>query len=65
MDSNLSLGSIRFMEPISYFDMLVLERHCKVIITDSGGIQKEAFFLRNLASRFVMKLNGLNSHKQA
>ena len=32
------------INPVGYFDMLALLKHCKMVITDSGGLQKEAFF---------------------
>jgi UDP-N-acetylglucosamine 2-epimerase len=38
-------GRIRFIEPVGYLDMLALEAHARVVATDSGGMQKEAFFL--------------------
>jgi UDP-GlcNAc3NAcA epimerase len=31
-------------DPVGYFDMLELLKHCRLVITDSGGLQKEAFF---------------------
>ena len=36
--------NITTIEPIGYFDMLQLLKHCKMVVTDSGGLQKEAFF---------------------
>lgn len=31
-------------EPLGYFDMLETLKHCRLVVTDSGGLQKEAFF---------------------
>jgi UDP-GlcNAc3NAcA epimerase len=42
---NLNLDCIT-IDPIGYFDMLSLLTHCSLVITDSGGLQKEAFFFR-------------------
>jgi UDP-GlcNAc3NAcA epimerase len=38
------LDGITILEPVPYLEMLGLEMSAKVILTDSGGIQKEAFF---------------------
>jgi UDP-GlcNAc3NAcA epimerase len=36
----------RIIEPVGYFDMLYLLQRCKAVLTDSGGLQKEAYFFR-------------------
>ncbi len=38
------LENVTVLEPVSFIDMVALEQAAKVILTDSGGIQKEAFF---------------------
>lgn len=40
------LDKILVLEPLPYIEMLWLQKGANVIITDSGGIQKEAYFLK-------------------
>jgi UDP-GlcNAc3NAcA epimerase len=39
-----SFPHIQILEPVSYFDTIELLTHCQAVFTDSGGLQKEAFF---------------------
>lgn len=40
----LESDSLLITEPASFFDIIMLERYASLVLTDSGGVQKEAFF---------------------
>ncbi|MEW5766783.1 MAG: UDP-N-acetylglucosamine 2-epimerase (non-hydrolyzing) [bacterium] len=39
-------SAIHIIEPVSYLEMIWLLEHCQLVMTDSGGLQKEAFFFQ-------------------
>ncbi len=39
-------SDIHIVEPVSFMEMIVLESECNMIITDSGGVQKESYFFK-------------------
>lgn len=38
------LGKVKVVDPLPFLDMIALEQDARLILTDSGGVQKEAFF---------------------
>ncbi|CAG5080032.1 non-hydrolyzing UDP-N-acetylglucosamine 2-epimerase [Parvicella tangerina] len=37
---------LKLIPPVSFLDMIALEKNSKIVVTDSGGVQKEAFFFQ-------------------
>ena len=39
-------SKLLFIDPVSYFEMIYLLQHCQLVLTDSGGLQKEAYYFQ-------------------
>src|SRR5664280_1062676 len=45
-DDLIKSEHIKIIPPVSFLEMILLEKNCRMIITDSGGVQKESHFFR-------------------
>jgi len=41
---SIKARGVKMIDPVSYLNMLMLEKHARAILTDSGGVQKEAYW---------------------
>lgn len=48
MNYNFYASPITFIEPVGYLEMVWLLQNCELVMTDSGGLQKEAYFFKKL-----------------
>jgi UDP-GlcNAc3NAcA epimerase len=66
-DYDFQNSPIHFIEPVGYLEMIYLLKNCESVLTDSGGLQKEAYFfkkkcvtLRNETEWVELITNGFN-----
>ena len=44
--NRINIDDILFIDPVGYLEMNYLLQNCQMVLTDSGGLQKEAFFFK-------------------
>ena len=44
--NNKQYKKIKFVEPVGYFESIILVNNAEIVVTDSGGVQREAFFAK-------------------
>lgn len=45
-NSKFKIQNLKIIEPVGYLEMVYMLNRCKLVMTDSGGLQKEAFFFK-------------------
>lgn len=40
----VDIGKVKIIDPVGYLSMIALLKSCRLVMTDSGGLQKEAYF---------------------
>ena len=58
MDINIP-SNLKMIDPVGWFELMGLIKGANYIFTDSGGMQKEAFGIKNYAIRLETKQSGL------
>lgn len=43
-DELINSAKVKVIPPVSFFEIIVLEKNARIVMTDSGGVQKESFF---------------------